>query len=118
MFHLLNLVKKSLTVAKNKIPVLTPEQRAAALKKAIQARTIRKETKEKLAAGEIALSAVLESDDEAVCRMRAIVLIQAMPGYGKVKAAKVMKECSIAESRRVGSLGERQKERLLEFFSK
>ena len=49
--------------------------------------------------------------------MRAINLIQAMPGYGKAKAANVMKECGIAESRRVGDLGGRQKERLLELFS-
>lgn len=49
--------------------------------------------------------------------MQVIGLIQAMPGYGKAKAAKVMKECGIAESRRVGGLGERQKEKLLELFS-
>lgn len=104
-------------MAENKIPALTPEQRAAALEKARQSRTIRKEAMEKLAAGEIALSDVLESEDEAVRRMRAIDLIQAMPGYGKAKAAKVMKECGIAESRRVGGLGERQKEKLLELFS-
>lgn len=104
-------------MAENKIPALTPEQRAAALEKARQSRTIRKEAKEKLAAGEIALSDVLESEDEAVRRMRAIDLIQAMPGYGKARAAKVMKECGIAESRRVGGLGERQKEILLELFS-
>ena len=67
--------------------------------------------------GEIVLSDVLKSDDETTRRMRAIDLIQAMPGYGKAKAAKVMKECGIAESRRVGGLGERQKEKLLELFS-
>ena len=35
-----------------KIPMLTPEQRAAALEKARQSRTIRKEAKEKLARSE------------------------------------------------------------------
>lgn len=88
-------------MAENKIPTLTSEQRAAALEKGLQARIARKEAKVKLAAGEIALSDVLESGDEAVRRMRVIDLIQAMPGYGKARAAKVMEECSIAESRRI-----------------
>ena len=104
-------------MADRKMPMLASEQRAAALEKEMQSRTIRKEAKEELAAGEIALSDALESEDEAVLRMRAIDLIQAMPGYGKAKAAKAMKECGIAEIRRVGGLGERQKEKLLELFS-
>lgn len=104
-------------MAENKIPTLTSEQRAAALEKGLQARIARKEAKKELTAGEIALSDVLKSEDEAVRRMRAIDLIQAIPGYGKAKAANVMKECGIAESRRVGGLGGRQKERLLGLFS-
>lgn len=48
-------------MAENKIPILTSEQRAAALEKGLQARIARKKTKEKLAAGEIALSNVLEA---------------------------------------------------------
>ena len=106
-----------MTKAENKIPILTSEQRTAALEKGLQARIARKEAKEKLAAGEIALSDVLESDDEAVRRMRVVDLIQAMPGYGKARAAKVMEECGIAESRRIQGLGERQKQRLVGFFS-
>lgn len=104
-------------MAENKIPALTPEQRAAALEKARQSRTIRKEAKEKLAAGEIVLSDVLKSDDEATRRMQVIGLIQTPLGYDKARAAKAMEECGIAESRRVGGLGERQKEKLLELFS-
>lgn len=61
---------------------------------------------------------MLKSDDETTRRMQVIGLIQTTLGYDKARAAKAMKECSIAESRQVGSLGERQKERLLEFFSK
>ena len=37
-----------------------------------------------------------------------------MPGYGKAKAAKVMSELKIAESRRLRGLGERQQAALLE----
>lgn len=64
-----------------------------------------------------ALSDVLKSGDETSRRMQVIDLIQTPLGYDKARAAKVMKECGIAESRRVGGLGERQKEILLELFS-
>ena len=37
-----------------------------------------------------------------------------MPGYGKAKAEKIMKELQIAESRRLRGLGERQQAALLE----
>ena len=36
-----------------------------------------------------------------------------MPGYGKARAEKLMKELQIAESRRLRGLGERQTEALL-----
>lgn len=100
----------------NKIPELIPEQRAAALEIASRARAVRKEPKEKLATGEIALAEVVESKDEAIRRMRVIDLIRAMPGYGPAKAATTMKECGIAESRRIRGLGKLQKEKLLNIF--
>ena len=40
--------------------------------------------------------------------------ISRVPGYGKAKAEKVMKELQIAESRRLRGLGERQQVALLE----
>ena len=40
-------------------------------------------------------------------------LIEALPGYGKAKAAKIMEELGISESRRVQGLGVRQREQLL-----
>ena len=93
-----------------------PERRAAALEIASRARAGRKETKEKLAAGEIALAEVVESEDEAIRRMRVIDLIKAMPGYGPAKAATTMEECGITESRRIRGLGKLQKEKLLDVY--
>ena len=49
-----------------------------------------------------------------VGRMKAITLIETLPGYGKAKAEKIMKELDIAESRRLKGLGERQRKALLE----
>ena len=96
------------------LPQLTDEQRKAALEKAAQARHERAELREKIKSGKVALEDVLDSDDPIASRMKVSTLIESLPGYGKAKAEKIMKELQIAESRRLRGLGERQQTALLE----
>ena len=97
------------------IPELTPEERQAALEKAKAARIKRAEVREELRTGKLTLEQVLDmSDDPVVGRMKVSTLIETLPGYGKAKAEKIMKELQIAESRRLRGLGERQRAALLE----
>ena len=96
------------------LPQLTDEQRKAALEKAAQARHERAELREKIKSGKVTLEEVLDSDDPIACRMKVSTLIESLPGYGKAKAEKVMRELQIAESRRLRGLGERQRAALLE----
>ena len=97
------------------IPTLTPEERQAALEKAKIARIKRAEVRDDLKSGKLSLKDVLNmKDDEIVGRMKVSTLIETLPGYGKAKAAKVMGELKIAESRRLRGLGERQEAALLE----
>ncbi|MDD5806610.1 MAG: integration host factor, actinobacterial type [Eggerthellales bacterium] len=97
------------------IPQLTDEQRQAALEKAKAARIKRAEIREDLKSGKVTLQDVLaQKDDEVVGRMKVSTLIETLPGYGKAKAAKIMAELKIAESRRLKGLGERQEAALLE----
>lgn len=100
------------------LPQLSPEQRAANLKKAAEARHARAELREKIKKGEVSLESVLNSDDPAAARMPVRALIESLPGYGKAKAAKIMDELNISEKRRVQGLGARQREHLLEILSK
>ena len=81
------------------IPQLSPEERQAALEKAKAARIKRAEVRDDLKSGKLSLEKVL---------------IETLPGYGKAKAEKIMKELQIAESRRLRGLGERQQTALLE----
>ena len=46
--------------------------------------------------------------------MKVSTLLESLPGYGKAKAAKIMEELEISESRRVQGLGARQREQLME----
>ena len=97
------------------VPELTPEERQQALEKAKAARIKRAQVREDLKNGTLTLKDVLAmKDDPIVARMKASTLIETLPGYGKGKAEKIMKELDIAESRRLKGLGERQQKALLE----
>jgi len=97
-------------------PLLTPEQRAAALKKAAEARTARAELKEKLKMGSITLREALEKadNDPVIGKLKVLNLLESLPGLGKVKARRLMEEIGIAETRRVQGLGAQQRLSLLQ----
>ena len=100
------------------LPPLTPEQRSAALEKAAAARATRAEVKNRLKYGQTTLSAVIEEakTDEAIGKLKVSALLEALPGVGKVKAAAIMAQVGISESRRVRGLGPHQIEALVERF--
>lgn len=102
----------------NQIPALTAEERREALKKGLQARQKRAEVREQLSAGKITLEEVIETEDEMVKRMRVVDLLKAYKGIGERKAPRIMEELGIAQSRRIGGLGWKQKEKLLVFVAK
>ena len=100
-------------------PVLTPEQRQAALDKAAVARRARAELKEKLKMGSLNLRELLEQSDgdDIIGKMKVLAVLESLPGVGKVKARRTMEEIGISETRRVRGLGDQQRAKLLESFS-
>ena len=99
-------------------PVLTPEQRAAALAKAAEARTARAELKTRLKMGSLTLAEALASTDSTVGKLKVVSLLESLPGVGKVKARKIMEDIGIADNRRVQGLGAQQKASLLDQLGK
>ena len=97
-------------------PQLTPEQRAAALQKAAEARTARAEIKARLKMGSMTLTEALDSDDVNVGKLKVVSLLESLPGVGKVKARRTMDEVGIADTRRLRGLGEQQRKSLLAAF--
>jgi hypothetical protein len=95
-------------------PALTPEQRAAALEKAAQARAAMADVKARLKIGSMSLTEALSSDDPAVGKLKVVSLLESLPGLGKVKARRLMDEIGIADNRRVQGLGPQQRAALLE----
>jgi hypothetical protein len=100
------------------LPELDPEQRRQALEKAAEARRIRAELKQMLKAGEVSLRDVLERAESAepLAKMKVAEVIEAMPGYGKIRARKLMERLDIASTRRLRGLGPRQRAGLLTTF--
>ena len=86
-------------------PQLSPEQRAAALEKAKEARAKRADIKNRLKMGSLTLKEALDSDDSNVGKLKVVSLLESLPGVGKVKARKVMEDVGIADNRRVQGLG-------------
>lgn len=95
-------------------PQLSPEQRAAALAKAAEARAARAELKARLKMGSLSLADALASTDATVGKLKVVSLLESLPGVGKVKARRIMEDIGIADNRRVQGLGAQQKQSLLE----
>ena len=100
------------------LPPLTPEQRAAALEKAAEARRVRAEIKNRLKYSQGSLKDVIEQGqrDDVVGKLKVVALLESLPGVGKVKARAIMEEVGIAETRRVRGLGPHQAAALIERF--
>jgi hypothetical protein len=100
------------------LPPLTPEQRAANLEKAAEARRVRARLKVELKNRTTTLADLLATgeSDETVGKLKVSALLEAMPGVGKVKAQRIMEELQISPNRRVRGLGVKQREALQRIF--
>lgn len=94
--------------------LIDDEQRRKNIALAMEARKERATVKARVASGEIGVADVLAMDSKAVRRMTVISLLAARKGCSKRGALRLMQSIGISEERRVGGLGSRQRERLLD----
>jgi hypothetical protein len=101
------------------LPDMTDEQRAAALKRAGEARRLRAEVKHLLKTGSLSFADVLEraEEDDLLAGTKIKAIIVSMPHMGKVSTNRLMKSIGIAENRTIRGLGTNQRRALLENFS-
>lgn len=97
-------------------PSLSLDERRAALQKAAIARKTRAEFKSEIKLGKRSWLEALDSEHEAIRRMRLKELIAAIPGFGEVRAVAVLERAGISLSRRVQGLGKSQREVLLKIL--
>lgn len=94
------------------LPALSNEALADNKAKASEARARYAKAKRDLKHGKRTLESVL--DDPSLARVRVHDVIRSLPGVGSAGAEKIIKRVGVAPSRRIGGLGCRQREALLE----
>lgn len=85
------------------IPPVTPEQRAAALDRAVRGPEVRAEIRRGLKHGTLSMSDVLSraATDRLVGTMQVSGLLALLPGVGEAGAAYIMEQLGISQARRV-----------------
>lgn len=103
------------------VPILTKEQRQESLAKGLEIRAKRKGYRAALGNGSMTVTRIIElanDGDKAASNMRVAMLISALPGYGEKRTWNLMQRLRIAPNRKVGGLGSRQREALLDALGK
>jgi predicted flap endonuclease-1-like 5' DNA nuclease len=97
------------------VPMLTAEQRAAALDKARESRQRRAAALDELAHGNTTLAEFLTAaeEDAVLAKTKVTTTLRSVRGIGPTKADRLMRQVGIADSRRLAGLGQRQRRALL-----
>jgi predicted flap endonuclease-1-like 5' DNA nuclease len=97
------------------LPTLTAEQSHAALETARASRRRRAAALDELASGQTSLAELLTTadTDAVIAKTRVSQTLRRVRGLGPTKATRLMETIGIPDGRRLGGLGERQREALL-----
>lgn len=96
------------------IPQLSEAQRKAGMQKSLAVRRKRAQLKAQLREGKLTLAAFMNIDDAQGIRVKDMLC--SLPNIGYTKADRIMQRVGIAECTRVGGLGCRQKQELLDML--
>ena len=90
-------------------PLRSLDQRMEALKRANDIRVRRAQLKKDLKDGRVQIEGILLDPPEYVSTAKVFDMLMAVPKFGRVKAARLLNQCRISQSKTVGGLSERQR---------
>jgi hypothetical protein len=99
-------------------PERSLDQRMEALKRANDIRVRRAQLKKDLKDGSVQIEEVLRNPPNFVETAKVFDILMAVPKFGRVKAAKLLNQCRISQSKTVGGLSERQRGELIGLFNR
>ncbi|HZG36225.1 MAG TPA: integration host factor, actinobacterial type [Gaiellaceae bacterium] len=99
-------------------PLRSLDQRMEALKRANDIRVRRAQLKKDLKEGRAQIESILLDPPECVSTAKVFDMLMAVPKFGRVKAARLLNQCRISQSKTVGGLSERQRGELVELFNR
>ena len=114
------LVSRAVALPKTQAqaPLRSLDQRMEALKRANDIRVRRAKLKKDLKEGRAQIERVLSNPPEYVETAKVFDILMAVPKFGRVKAAKLLNQCRISQSKTVGGLSDRQRTELVGLFSR
>lgn len=98
-------------------PLRSLDQRMEALKRANDIRVRRAQLKKDLKDGRVNIEEILLLPPEFVSTAKVFDMLMAVPKFGRVKAARLLNQCRISQSKTVGGLSERQRTELINLFN-
>jgi len=99
-------------------PLRSLDQRMDALRRANDIRVRRAQLKKDLKLGRAQIEEILTDPPEFVSTAKVFDMLMAVPKFGRVKAARFLKQCRISQSKTVGGLSERQRAELIGLFNR
>jgi hypothetical protein len=105
-----------MVTSKTQAPLRSLDQRMEALKRANDIRVRRAQLKKDLKEGRVSIEAILLDPPEFVSTAKVFDMLMAVPKFGRVKAARLLNQCRISQSKTVGGLSERQRTELVNLF--
>lgn len=97
-------------------PLRSLDQRMEALARANDIRVRRAQLKRDLKDGTAQIDAILLDPPDWVETAKVFDMLVAVPKFGRVKAARLLNQCRISQSKTVGGLSERQRGELVALF--
>lgn len=99
---------------------LSDEARKKGLKKAHLVRKTRSGIKNQLKKGKTDLNALFKNTklyEEYIAGMKVLQIVSALPGNGKLHAARILEELKISPHKKIGGLGKNQKIKFFKYFN-
>jgi hypothetical protein len=98
-------------------PLRSLDQRMDALRRANDIRVRRAQLKKDLKDGKVGIEGILLDPPVYVSTAKVFDMLMAVPKFGRVKAARLLNQCRISQSKTVGGLSERQRAELVNLFN-
>jgi S13-like H2TH domain len=98
-------------------PARSLDQRMEALQRANDIRVRRAQLKKDLKEGRVHIETILLQPPDYVSTAKVFDMLMAVPKFGRVKAARLLNQCRISQSKTVGGLSERQRAELVNLFN-
>jgi hypothetical protein len=98
-------------------PLRSLDQRMEALKRANDIRVKRAKLKRDLKEGAVRIETILREPPRYVETAKVFDILMAVPKFGRVKAARLLNQCRISQSKTVGGLSDRQRGELVSLFT-